>query len=143
MDPVLALALLSLGAFVCVVATGLVYIWAVRPRLLKEEHNQFSTLEQLKQHDILLRELRSRLRTPPPRPPVPPTRLADIKGIGPVYEKVLHEAGINTFEKLAALTPRQLQEIINAPDWRTIDAESWLEQARLFDEWLKDAEEEA
>lgn len=130
MDPVLALALLSLGAFVCVIATGLVYVGAVRPRLLEIEQNQPAfTLKQQK--------------APPPRPAAPPTRLADIKGIGPVYEKVLQNAGIDTFEKLAALTPEQLNTLINAPDWRPIDAESWLEQARLYAGWLKDAEDEA
>lgn len=132
MDPVLALALLSLGAFVCVIATGLVYVWAVRPRLLQMEQNQAVPTGSFKPQ-----------KAPPPRPPAPPTRLADIKGIGPVYEKVLHNAGIDTFEKLAALTPEQLNNLINAPDWRPIDAESWLEQARLYDGWLKDAEDEA
>jgi len=35
-----------------------------------------------------------------------------IKGIGPVFSKRLHEAGIHTFEQLAQLTPRQLEEIL-------------------------------
>jgi predicted flap endonuclease-1-like 5' DNA nuclease len=35
-----------------------------------------------------------------------------IKGIGPVFSKRLHEAGIQTFEQLAQLTPQQLEEIL-------------------------------
>lgn len=35
-----------------------------------------------------------------------------IKGIGPVFAKRLHEAGIHTFEELAQLSPQQLQEIL-------------------------------
>ncbi|MBZ0307785.1 MAG: hypothetical protein K8I82_17085, partial [Anaerolineae bacterium] len=86
MDPVLALALLSLGAFVCVIATGLVYLWAVRPRLIEMEQNQTEPV------GLSLKPQKA----PPPRPPAPPTRLADIKGIGPVYEKVLQAAGVDT-----------------------------------------------
>src|SRR5512134_2614518 len=35
-----------------------------------------------------------------------------IKGIGPVFSKRLHDTGIHTFEQLARLTPRQLEEIL-------------------------------
>ena len=58
-------------------------------------------------------------------------RLTDIKGIGPVYSGKLHEAGIHTFKQLASLTPDELVALINVPAWR-IDAESWIEQARLL-----------
>ncbi len=35
-----------------------------------------------------------------------------IKGIGPVFSKRLREAGIETFEQLAELTPQQMEEIL-------------------------------
>jgi len=66
----------------------------------------------------------------PPRPTQ--DRLTDIKGIGPVYAGRLYEAGIHTFRQLAAMTPDELDALIAAPKWRAIDAESWIEQARLF-----------
>jgi len=35
-----------------------------------------------------------------------------IKGIGPVFSRRLHEAGIHTFEQLSQLTPQQLEKIL-------------------------------
>jgi uncharacterized coiled-coil protein SlyX len=59
-------------------------------------------------------------------------RLTDIKGIGPVYSSKLYEAKIHTFKQLAALTPEELQALISVPRWRAINAESWIEQAKLL-----------
>ena len=61
-----------------------------------------------------------------------PNRLTDIKGIGPVYAGMLHEAGIQSFKQLASFTPAQLKDLIDAPGWRGINAESWIEQAKLL-----------
>ncbi len=58
-------------------------------------------------------------------------RLQDIKGIGPVFSGLLMEHGIRTFEQLAKLTPAELRTLADVPRWRAIDAESWIEQARL------------
>jgi len=66
------------------------------------------------------------------RPPFIPARLSDIRGIGPVYSGMLHEAGIVDFEQLAALTPDEVRNLIHVPRWRRINAESWIEQAKLF-----------
>lgn len=38
--------------------------------------------------------------------------LQAIKGIGPVFSKRLNEAGIHTFEQLAQLTPKDMEEIL-------------------------------
>ena len=38
--------------------------------------------------------------------------LQAIKGIGPVFSQRLNEAGITTFEQLAKLKPKQLEEIL-------------------------------
>jgi predicted flap endonuclease-1-like 5' DNA nuclease len=40
--------------------------------------------------------------------------LTAINGIGPTYARRLSEAGINTFDRLAALSPEQLREITRA-----------------------------
>lgn len=66
----------------------------------------------------------------PPRPGQ--DRLTDIKGIGPVYAGKLYEAGIQTFKQLAAMTPEELYTLISEPKWRmrSIDAESWINQAQ-------------
>lgn len=57
--------------------------------------------------------------------------LIDINGIGPVYEKRLNEAGIWTFAELAALTPERVRAIINPEKWQLVEAEKWIEEARL------------
>jgi predicted flap endonuclease-1-like 5' DNA nuclease len=61
-----------------------------------------------------------------------PVRLTDIKGVGPVFAAYLYEAGIENYEQLAALTPEELRNLIQVPEWRKIDAEGWIEQARLL-----------
>lgn len=58
--------------------------------------------------------------------------LVDINGIGPVYEKRLNEAGIQTFAELAALTPERVRAIINPESWQHIDPEAWINEARLL-----------
>lgn len=57
--------------------------------------------------------------------------LIDINGIGPVYEKRLNEAGIQTFAELAALTPERIRAIIKPENWQLIEPEKWIEEARL------------
>jgi chromosome segregation ATPase len=61
-------------------------------------------------------------------------RLTDIKGIGPVYAGRLYEGGIRTFRQLASMTPDEIHTLIGEPNWRrrSVDAESWIEQANHF-----------
>lgn len=61
-------------------------------------------------------------------------RLTDINGIGPVYAAKLYEAGVDTFEELASLTPDEIQSIVGLPRWRfrSSDLTSWVEQARVL-----------
>jgi predicted flap endonuclease-1-like 5' DNA nuclease len=63
--------------------------------------------------------------------------LIDVDGIGPVYEKRLFEAGIYTFEQLAALTPEQVIEIIKPQGWQKIEAEAWIAESRMFAEQVR------
>jgi len=37
-----------------------------------------------------------------------------IKGIGPAFSKRLNDAGVHTFERLAELTPEEMEEILGA-----------------------------
>ncbi len=56
-------------------------------------------------------------------------RLTDIKGIGPVYSGRLYEAGIHTYQQLAAMTEAELTLVIKR---KGVDTASWIEQAKLF-----------
>jgi predicted flap endonuclease-1-like 5' DNA nuclease len=58
-------------------------------------------------------------------------RLTDIRGIGAVFAGLLNEAGVHTFQQLAALTPDELRNLVHVPAWRRIDADTWIEQAKL------------
>lgn len=70
----------------------------------------------------------------PARPAAPavPDNLQKIKGIGPVIERKLNEAGISTFEQLGNLTPSDLRQILGDVIERLADEESLLQQARDF-----------
>lgn len=57
--------------------------------------------------------------------------LIDINGIGPVYEKRLNAAGVQTFAELAALTPERIRSIIKPESWQLFEPEKWIEEARL------------
>jgi predicted flap endonuclease-1-like 5' DNA nuclease len=67
-----------------------------------------------------------------------PDDLIVIEGIGPVYAAKLRDAGITTFERLAASNPQELAGIMQAPAWRKMYFEEWIEQAAL----LRDHEDE-
>lgn len=68
-----------------------------------------------------------------PKPEAKPARKDDlqvIKGIGPVIERKLNEAGITTFEQLGNLTPDDLRRILGNVIERLSDEEALLQQAR-------------
>lgn len=62
--------------------------------------------------------------------PVVPDNLKVIKGIGPVIERKLNEAGVYTFEQLGGLTVAQLRRILGNAIERLADEEALLQQAR-------------
>lgn len=62
--------------------------------------------------------------------PVVPDDLIVIKGIGPVINRKLNEAGVFTFEQLGALTPTRLREIVGDVIQRLADEEAILSEAR-------------
>ena len=67
---------------------------------------------------------------PRPQAKPAPDNLQVIKGIGPVIERKLNEAGITTFEQLGNLTPADLRRILGNVIERLSDEEALLQQAR-------------
>ena len=61
-----------------------------------------------------------------------PDELADIKGIGRIYQWKLRDGGINSYAQLAQATPERVREILDVPAWRKIEPESWIEQAKVL-----------
>lgn len=58
-------------------------------------------------------------------------RFTEIKGIGPVFDQRLKEAGVRTFAQLAAMTPAQVAEVIGWPEERVLRSEI-IEQAQAL-----------
>jgi len=59
-----------------------------------------------------------------------PDDMTVVKGIGPVYQWKLRDAGVNTYAQLAASDPDQLRRMLDIKDWQRVDIKSWIEQAR-------------
>jgi predicted flap endonuclease-1-like 5' DNA nuclease len=65
-----------------------------------------------------------------PAAKAPRDDLKIIKGIGPVIERKLNEAGIYTFEQLGSLTSADLRQKLGSVIERLANEESLLQQAR-------------
>jgi predicted flap endonuclease-1-like 5' DNA nuclease len=59
-----------------------------------------------------------------------PDDLTVIKGIGPVYQWKLRDAGFNTYRQLATANPDQLRRMLDIKNWQRVNIEAWIEQAR-------------
>ena len=59
-----------------------------------------------------------------------PDDMTVVKGIGPVYQWKLRDAGVNTYAQLAAADAAQVRRMLDIKDWQRVDIESWIEQAR-------------
>ena len=70
--------------------------------------------------------------------PAQPDRLEKIKGIGKVFATRLNEAGIYTFAQLAALTPEQLEQTLEAESFQAANFEDWITQAKVLAEQSED-----
>lgn len=110
----------------------------VQSELASESMRAGNLQERLAILDEEIRQLRAsdKPASQPTRQPTTATaldrqNLTQINGIGPVYAKRLSEAGIDTLDALAALTPERLQEIFaNVRGRQAIDEQSWIDQAR-------------
>lgn len=58
--------------------------------------------------------------------------LTRIKGIGPIYQQRLQQAGIHTFAQLVSASISQLEATIGAQPWQAVDVASWIEQAQAL-----------
>ncbi len=56
-----------------------------------------------------------------------------IRGIGPKYATQLAAAGITTFAALAAASPEELQQAVNAPTWQKPDYAGWIAEAKVWE----------
>ncbi len=109
-------------------------------RLHKQTSLLHAAADERREHAGILERLQDQLNQMFPQlsrlagEPVRPgqDRLMDIRGIGPVYSRKLREAGIDTFEQLAAMSPEEVLDLIDEPLWRerSIDSAGWIEQAR-------------
>lgn len=59
-----------------------------------------------------------------------PDNLTVIKGIGPIFQWKLRDAGINTYKQLATADPAQIRRLLSIKKWQRVNIESWVEQAR-------------
>lgn len=62
-----------------------------------------------------------------------PDNLTVIKGIGPVYQRKLHDLGINSFKQLAEADPDKLRRQLDIKNWQKVNIEDWIAQSR---DWL-------
>lgn len=54
-----------------------------------------------------------------------------INGIGPIYSRMLHDAGIHTFSDLARQSVSQVEKVINPDKWQRVNAAAWIDEARM------------
>ena len=59
-----------------------------------------------------------------------PDDLTVIKGIGPVYQWKLRDAGVHTYKDLASADHAQLRRMLDVKSWQRVNIESWIGQAR-------------
>ncbi len=65
-----------------------------------------------------------------------PDDFESLPGIGKTYEARLYDAGVCTFEKLAAMSEEEIAAIVKAPKWNQPDYAAWIAYAR---EHVKDS----
>lgn len=69
------------------------------------------------------------ISVPPINPAREPDELERINGIGPTYARRLHDAGVTTFEALAAQSPERLQAITKARGGSGNGPGEWITEA--------------
>ena len=59
-----------------------------------------------------------------------PDDLTVVKGVGPVYQWKLRDAGVHTYQDLAESDAAQLRRMLDIKEWQRVNIESWIAQAR-------------
>ena len=116
-------------------------------RMIANENAQLRERIQLLERPKPLETRPIMQTTPTPQPdqrpaPAAPTRsmrrastkddLKKIKGIGPVMEKKLNDAGVNTYEQFARLTTQELQNILGISKRVVQSADNLITQAKTL-----------
>jgi len=83
--------------------------------------------DQLNEHDRQVDTLRAEFDT---YQRTHPDDLTIIKGIGPVFQWKLRDAGFNTYKQLAHADPDQLRRMLDIKNWQRVNVEHWIDQAR-------------
>lgn len=100
-----------------------------------EQQRHHGELAEAHSEAIRARSQLAQARQAAPPAPIPqpvalqPDDLTRIRGIGPVFQKRLQEAGIRTFAQLAGLRPERLREIVATAEWQKIEPERWIAEA--------------
>lgn len=55
-----------------------------------------------------------------------------LHGIGPVFARRLHQAGIRTFRQLSETPAETLRAVVQAKNWQKVDPEAWRVEARTL-----------
>ncbi|MBX3015459.1 MAG: hypothetical protein KF832_28320 [Caldilineaceae bacterium] len=87
---------------------------------------------ELESARLEINRLQSQLAPTPSPASTTTDHLQDIQGIGQVFAKRLHEAGIYTFAQLSQLSTERLHEIIQPQEWQSLDYAAWIDQARTL-----------
>jgi predicted flap endonuclease-1-like 5' DNA nuclease len=129
---------------------GLIYGWFLRwiideiyvkdnLRMIANENVQLRDRLKLLEQPASLEAKSVQRTTPTPQPdqrPEPARRtstkddLKKIKGIGPVMEKKLNAAGVNTYDQFSRLTTQQLQNILGISKRVQQSADNFITQAK-------------
>lgn len=83
--------------------------------------------DQLNEHDRQMDAMQNEFDT---YQQTHPDDLTKIKGIGPVFQWKLRDAGFNTYKQLAHADPDQLRRMLEIKNWQRVNVEHWIEQAR-------------
>ncbi len=99
-------------------------------QMLSAENDLRLCQDELSDAEQTIDQLRAELNNLAGKVSTDKDHLERVKGIGVVFARRLNEAGIQTFEQLAAQTPGRIREIINPEEWQKVDPESWIAQAK-------------
>lgn len=120
--------LLTLVFFVTGLLLGLVVVWICRAK--REESRRSTGLAEAQLGRLTL-EPKPDVPTSTPGARTEPDDLTLVAGIGPKMSSVLEDAGIVTFEQLAAADVGALKQLLRKEGLQFADPSTWPEQAAL------------
>jgi large subunit ribosomal protein L21 len=120
-------------AFVLGVLVGWLVEWLIDFFYWRRRHSEKEA--KIRSQNIILSDRAAAPVVQSPKPvapaaPSPQDNLQIIKGIGPVIERKLNEAGVFTFAELGRLTAEDLRNILGKTIQRLADEDDLLRQAR-------------